>query len=201
MAYNQANHVYVRVMTGRPIVSESDYWNNVLKSRLARRRALVALGAGALSAALLAACGGGKEKPAGDSSSLVSKPVDTIKQAKRGGIYQSSRSNDLDHSDPFFTTQATPGTAEIYARLFRRAPGFLAPQPVEYIGDLGQSWEFSPDKLRLTVKLKNANWHNLPPVNGRALDTNDVVYTWGRLEAISANRGLLSNKISPTAPI
>lgn len=179
----------------------SNYWCNTIERRISRRRALAASGAGALGAGLLAACGGDGGKGDGAGAKLVSKPVDTIKQAKKGGIYYSSRSNDLDHSDPFFTTQATPGTAELYARLFRRAPGYLAPQPVEYIGDLAGSWEFSPDKLRLTVKLKNAHWHTLPPVNGRALEASDVVYTWGRLEAISANRGLLSNKISPAAPI
>lgn len=174
-------------------------WRNIERQRLSRRRALTAAGAAGAAALLLAACGGGKSGE--QVEGLVTKPVDTLKQARRGGVYLSSRSNDIDHSDPFFTTQGTPGTAELYARLFRRAPGYLAPQPVEYIGDLAESWEFSGDRLQLTVKLKNSRWHDIPPVSGRVLDAADVAYTWKRLEAISANRGILSNNISPAAPI
>jgi ABC-type transport system substrate-binding protein len=179
----------------------SNYWNSLLQRRAGRRRTIAAATATAAGALLLAACGGGDDDSGDAASGLVVKAVDTLKQAKRGGIYKSSRSNDIDHSDPFFTTQAAPGTAEVYARLFRRAPGHLAPQPVEYIGDLAESWEFSPDRQTLTVKLKQGHWHTIAPVNGRAVEAGDVVYTWGRLEAVSANRGLLSNKISPAAPI
>ncbi len=174
---------------------------DIQRRRLTRRRALAATGAGALGAAFLAACGGGDDRSDAEVASLVTKPADTIKQARKGGIYLSSRSNDLDHSDPFFTTQATPGTAELYARLFRRKPGYLDAQPVEFAGDLAESWEFSADRLQLTVKLKNARWHNIAPVNGRALDAQDIAFTWKRLEAISANRGILSNNVSPSAPI
>ncbi len=184
-------------------MSENTYWNSVLSYRVGRRRAIAGVAAGGAAALFLAACGSSNSKSSssGGGSALVAKAVDTIKQAKKGGVYKSSRRNDIDHSDPFFTTQAAPGTAEVYARLFRRAPGYLTSQPVDYIGDLADSWEFSPDKLQLTVKLKQGHWHNLPPVNGRAVEASDVVYTWGRLEAVSANRGLLSNKISPAAPI
>jgi ABC-type transport system substrate-binding protein len=180
---------------------ENTYWNAILRHRLHRRRAIASVAAGSATALFLAACGGGNSKSDGGGSKLVTKAADSLKQAKKGGVYKSSRSNDIDHSDPFFTTQAAPGTAEVYARLFRRAPGYLTSQPVEYIGDLAESWEFSPDKLNLTVKLKNGHWHTIAPVNGRAVEASDVVYTWGRLEAVSANRGLLSNKISPAAPI
>ena len=166
----------------------NSYWSKVTRTRIGRRRALIASGTAAAGAMLLAACGGSSDGKGDDrkTASLVTKPEDTIKQAKRGGIYKSSRSNDIDHSDPFFTTQAAPGTAEVYARLFRRAPGHLTSQPVEYIGDTAASWEFSPDKLRLTVKLKEGKWHTIAPVNGRTVDTADVVYTWGRLEAETA---------------
>ena len=206
------------------------YWDRVMRRRLSRRRALAAAGGSAVAAAFLAACGGDDdEEPAptgatgdpsptagatgangttgatgatGASTGLLTEPQDTTSNAVRGGIYLSSRSNDLDHSDPFFTTQGTPGTAEIYSRLFRRTPGYLSPQPVEYEGDLAESWEFSPDGLQLTVKLKpNAHWHDIEPVNGRALEASDIVYTWERLEADSPNRGLLSNNISSVAPI
>ena len=63
----------------------STYW----KSRISRRRALAATGAGALGAAFLAACGGsdsGDKKPAStDKSSIVPVPVETTDKAKQGG--------------------------------------------------------------------------------------------------------------------
>src|SRR4051794_23855905 len=63
------------------------YWSTLDTARITRRRALVATGAAALGAAFLGACGG-SDKPSGgsDSSSLVTKPVDTSKSAKRGGV-------------------------------------------------------------------------------------------------------------------
>jgi len=41
-------------------VNDSNYWHSILENRLARRRALASFAAGAVGAALLAACGGGE---------------------------------------------------------------------------------------------------------------------------------------------
>src|SRR5688572_2908270 len=64
-----------------------NYWAQTLERRISRRRALAATSATAAAAALLAACGGGggESEPAGDSSGLITQPVDTTNQAKRGG--------------------------------------------------------------------------------------------------------------------
>jgi peptide/nickel transport system substrate-binding protein len=180
----------------------TNYWTHTLRQRLSRRRAIASAGGAGLGAALLAACGGDGDSGGEQASGLLSKPVDTAKQAKKGGIYLSSRSNDIDHSDPHFTTQAAPGTALTFSRLFRRKPGYLEPQPVAFIGDLAESWEFSGDKRQLTVKLKtNAKWHNTAPVNGRNVDAQDIVYTFKRVSEVGANRSLLANSVSPSAPI
>src|SRR5688572_29319171 len=67
-------------------MSES-YWARVLNQRTSRRRALAATGGAAAAATLFAACGGsddgGNEEAA---NSVLTQPVDTTKQAKRGGI-------------------------------------------------------------------------------------------------------------------
>src|SRR5262245_11447410 len=64
------------------------YWQRFGDKRIGRRRALAIAGATAGGAALLAACGssgsGGSGKT-GDKSGLVTTPVDTTKEAKRGG--------------------------------------------------------------------------------------------------------------------
>src|SRR3954469_12897887 len=99
------------------------YWDTSIAKRLSRRNAL-ALSAGA---AFLVACGGGsgESKQPEQATGLVGKASDSIKQAKRGGIYLGSRSGDVDHSDPHVPTQQPPGTAMPYTRLFRRKPGYL----------------------------------------------------------------------------
>src|ERR1044071_8760471 len=116
------------------------YWTKALGRPVGRRRALGMASGAAAAAALLAACGssgsGKGGTGAGSAPSLVTQAVDTTKTGKRGGNYLSSRTSDIDQNDPHFTTQAAPGTAQTYSRLFRRKPGVLGPQPFEFIGDL-----------------------------------------------------------------
>src|SRR4051794_8217745 len=83
---------------------DGSYWSKALEARLGRRRVLAATGGGLAGAALLAACGGnddsgGKTK---DKSSLVSKPADDFKQAKRGGTLKSYHFSDVQGFDPGF---------------------------------------------------------------------------------------------------
>ena len=161
----------------------NSYWTKVTRTRIGRRRALMATGTAAAGAMLLAACGGGSNSKGDDrkTASLVTKPeTDQAGQARRH--LQASRSNEsttrtlLDHP-------AGARHGEVYARSFRRAPGLLTSQPVEYVGDTAASWELSPDKLTDDREAEGGKWHTIAPVNGRTVDTADVVYTWARLEA------------------
>jgi hypothetical protein len=61
------------------------YWRQVGETRLTRRRALAASAGASAAAALLAACGSdGKDDS--DKATLITKPVETTGQAKRGGV-------------------------------------------------------------------------------------------------------------------
>src|SRR5947209_8073756 len=79
------------------------YWSS-FNYKVGRRRALAATGGTALAAAVLAACGSSGSSCSGksggsDKSSLVTQPVDTTKQAVRGGILKDrapSEPNTLD---------------------------------------------------------------------------------------------------------
>jgi peptide/nickel transport system substrate-binding protein len=180
----------------------SSYWNQTLRQRLSRRRALAATGAGAAGAVLLAACGGDRDSEDGGTSSLLTKPQDVTSGAKKGGVMLFWRDREVDTSDPHATTRNAPGSISTYSRLVRRKPGYMAPQPVEFIGDLAESWEVSGDRLQLTFKLRpQAKWHNVSPVSGRAVDAQDIAYSWRRVAAVGANRSLLANSVSPSAPI
>src|SRR5262245_54686499 len=87
-------------------MSDSGYWSAVVENRLTRRRALGATGAALAGTALLAACGGGSSsKGSGPeaAASNLTQPVDTSKQAVRGGTIKDSRTVDISSFDPHNT--------------------------------------------------------------------------------------------------
>ena len=56
-------------------------------------------------------------------------------------------------------------------------------------GDLAESWEVSPDGLTITMKLRQGvKWHNKAPVNGRAVDADDVLVQLEPLRLDERNR-------------
>ena len=92
---------------------------------------------------------------------------------------------DVPHLDVHQTIQETltslgPGLA--YSRLLRLRPGPEAEQPNLLLEcDLCLSWKLTPDfayefQLRPDVK-----WQNIPPVNGRTLVAEDIVFSYERL--------------------
>jgi peptide/nickel transport system substrate-binding protein len=167
---------------------------------------LLALGGStAAAAALLAACGEGNSGGSGDGtdkSSLITKPEDTTKQAKRGGILKDRMATDAATMDPHgpIAPLNTPAR-HVYSTLVRQKAGFLGPNTTELSPDLAESWEVSPDGLTITMKLRNAKWHNKAPVNGRAFDSSDVAFSWNRYVTTAPLRGLVANSANPTAPI
>jgi peptide/nickel transport system substrate-binding protein len=183
---------------------QSNYWSNVLSRRTSRRRALAAVGGTAAAAAFLAACGGDDSGGGGESSGLVSKPVDTSKEAKRGG------------TSKWFLT-AEPAGFDLHvggapknnpknlavSNLVSAKPGYLTePDFSDYIPDIAQSWEWAPDGLSITFKIQpNAKWHNKPPINGRAFDMDDLMFSWSRFTTKGRDRGAVVNAANPDAPV
>ncbi len=166
---------------------------------------LVATGAGATAAAFLAACGGGDGagRKSGAGGDLLSEPKDTTKTAKRGGIMKDRIHGDVATFDPFTpnnTLNAIEGMTN--SSLVQFKPGYMKPSENELAPDLVESWEFSPDGLSVTMKVRSGvKFHNKPPVNGRALDIDDVVFSWKRFEAKSTSRAGVANSASPDAPV
>ncbi len=180
------------------------YWDHLVEQRISRRLGLIATGTGAAAAAFLAACGGGSESGrTKDESGNVTKPVDTTKQAKRGGTLQwftTSESASLDISTANLSNNDKSLLA--YNVLLQVKPGYLQSSDREVVGDLAESWEWSPDRLQLTLKMRpGVKWHNKAPVNGRAFDTDDVNYSWDRTTRLSGDRGQIANVVNPAAPI
>src|SRR5439155_15313913 len=124
------------------------------------------------AAALLAACGSGSKSSGGssskDKSNLISQPVDTLKQAKGGGVLKSRNFADpasLDVSTP--NNPITPFHDCVSNCLVAFEPGYMKPTENVVAPDLAESWETSPDGLTITLKLRQGvKWHNKAPVNG-----------------------------------
>jgi peptide/nickel transport system substrate-binding protein len=189
-----------------------NYWQSLVSQRLSRRRALVVAGGGS-AAAFLAACGGGSSggggkdaAPSGpkDASGLLAQVVDTSGSAVRGDTLKSLASADVTSFDPLtsqsFTTQVHAGF--LYSRILKVVPGFKGPSKRDLEGDLAESWEVSPDKLTITLKLrKNAKWDAQAPTSGRAVAADDIVWSWNRFAAASPYRADMSYKANPDAAI
>ncbi len=184
----------------------STYWQRILATRVRRRRALGAAGGLAAASALLAACGGGDSDGGGatrDGSGLLSKPADTSKQAKRGGVLRRNVTSEAPSLDPHQNfAPVVPFYETVMGRLVGFKPGILAAATEEVDGDLAESWELSPDKLQITFKLRpGTKWHPVAPVNGRAVDIDDVIFSWERFSTLGSQRGGLVNAVNPNAPI
>jgi peptide/nickel transport system substrate-binding protein len=182
---------------------ERSYWSNVMTQRLGRRRALAGAGATAAAAALLAACGGGGGESKGDSSSLVSNAADTTKQAKRGGIIKDRWSADTPSLEIAAAVAPVNTPAkQAYSTLVREKPGYLGPNTGELTSDIAESWEVSPDGLQITMKIRQGvKWHNKAPVNGRAMDIDDVLFSWTRFGQKSSQRTSTLNTLNPDSPV
>jgi peptide/nickel transport system substrate-binding protein len=182
---------------------ERNYWTNVLSGRIGRRRALAGVAAASGAAALLAACGGGGDSEQTDSSGLVAKPVDTFKEAKRGGIMRDRTTGDPNTLDIYAALNPlNPPTRLAYNTLVRFKPGHLEVTKYDLMPDLAESWETSSDGLQVTLKLRQGvKWHPKPPVNGRTLDADDILFTWQRFSTKSTARSGLVNSVNPDAPV
>jgi peptide/nickel transport system substrate-binding protein len=89
-----------------------------------------------------------------------------------------------------------------YSQFFRVTDGVAMNTDGTIEGDAAASWEMSADNLTLTIKLEpGAKFPDIEPVNGRVLDSDDVLFTWNRLLELGTQRAELANSINPAAPI
>jgi len=111
-----------------------------------------------------------------------------------GGILVRHQNSDPPSIDPYHTstTYMTFSMTYVYERLIQLpiGPGIDTTLDVRVPG-LAESWDISDDFLTYTFRLrKGVKWHNLPPVNGRELDAEDVKFTFDLFNSAgSVNRG------------
>lgn len=175
-------------------MGERNYWSRASRDGVSRRTVLRGAGmAGAgLAGAALVGCGGDKNNkaaPAAATSTVAAASTqaaaaDPFAGIKRGGILKGDLADDPVTIDPYanasFTAKGIAGYT--YSRLYRvAARGDKNPYAVGTEPDVAQSAE-STDGQNWTVRLKKGvKFHNVAPVNGRELTSEDVVFSWKRL--------------------
>jgi peptide/nickel transport system substrate-binding protein len=158
-------------------VIESNYWRRGT-ARLRRRHLLGAAGASAAAAAV-AACG---SKPAATPSGSPAAAQSGGGQPQPGGTVNVY----LPYNPPLdpqkVSAAAQQAVGGSYSRLFRfktsTDPKTITDHDLE--NDLALSIE-SPDAITWTVKLRpDAKFHNVAPVNGHAVEAEDIKATFTR---------------------
>src|SRR5438445_9680022 len=145
------------------------YWSRALNGRVSRRRALALTGATATAAALLAACGGGSSSggssggAAKKTSDLITEADDTSKTARHGGTSKWYSTTEPNHLDGIAQgqSQLNQFNGFAYSSLVANKAGVKQPSPYnEVVPNMAESWEFSPDRLQITFKLRQGvKWH------------------------------------------
>lgn len=191
------------------------YWSRMARGRVSRRRALTATGAGVFSAAFLAACGsdddsssgtgsgdtgsstgsatGGGGATGGQSSGLISSPVNTLSEAKAGGVIKDFYTADLTHMDALLSNSAsTVNLMSVFG--YPRLMKYQVVEPPEtndgskVEGEVMEDYEVSPDGLTYTFKLRqNMLWDRREPTNNRAIDVDDVLFSWKKFAEVNAS--------------
>jgi peptide/nickel transport system substrate-binding protein len=173
-------------------------WRGMSANRWSRRSVLrggAIAGAGIAGAALMG-CGGSDPAttpaptapPGGTTPPSGAQPTPTDPHAsiKRGGTYRNHITGDPPTIDPYgnlsFLTKGF--AAYVYSRLYRipAAPG-VNPTTLEPSEDLAASVE-TADGQTWIVKLKDGvTFHDIAPVSGREMTSEDVKFSWDRLTA------------------
>jgi peptide/nickel transport system substrate-binding protein len=135
------------------------------------RRDVLRLGGAALAGASLAPSVVGAQTP------------------KRGGTL-SIRTWDPPHFDPFQTISYKTHIALSFthSRLLKHKAGpSVVPGTFPLEGDLAESWT-QPNETTYVFKLrKGVKWHNKPPVNGREVTADDVVFSVNHFLTVKGN--------------
>lgn len=169
------------------MIAGQDYWHRCGWYARSRRRFLSAAVTSLGVLATAACAGGSNNKPSGTRTTAATPAVaaganaagsPAAKQPKRGGTFQHRVINRPYPGglDPHIQTSSNASTmGTFYQGLLGLNDRTFKVEPA-----VAQQWE-SPSPTELVFKLSpGIKWHNKPPVNGRVLTADDVVFSLNR---------------------
>lgn len=149
-------------------------YDRFLRQRLSRRRLLGAAGGTAVGAAgiALVGCGSSGSKSPGNGSTPNPNETPTT-----GGIYRTRQTNAFPSLSPFGPTAL--GSSLTFAFTTYDHLWYVPIDTGKYEKMLAKEIEFpDPDGTEVLVTLNPAVFHDKAPVNGRAVEGQDVVESW-----------------------
>ncbi len=173
-------------------MSEVNYWQRLGNRRTARRTLLVG-GAAFAAAASGMGCGSSNDKDAATTSSASPAAGGGTQQAaqpqgqpKMGGTLVAAMPKEPTNYDPHLQVDSSKvGFLNLTSNgLFRiKSKGVTDFQSLDMEPELLASMPETPDKTTMILKVRQGvKWHNLPPVNGRVFNAEDVKYNIERMK-------------------
>ena len=168
-----------------------NYW---LRRKLSRRTAIrgsALAGVGAASFALVG-CGDDDDDDDDDTNPTApsgqtpgASPTTAVKQPVPGGELTFQISSPPPSLDPYTQTSFVNAYMNglSYSKLYRFKAGVpeVSPADPSMETDLASAMPEQPNETTFVFKLKpNLKWHNVAPVNGRALTSEDIKYALDR---------------------
>lgn len=136
---------------------------------------------------------------------MLAQRQETTSSAKPGGTYLSHVSEEIGTLDALPAPNAAIArrmSGFVYSRLLKFKPGNMTAPVGEIEGDLAEAWEVAPDGMQITLRLRpDARLDPRAPTNGRAVDVEDVLFSWKKFTEVSGFRGDLHNGTNSGAPI
>jgi peptide/nickel transport system substrate-binding protein len=191
-------------------LERQNYWSR----RITRRGALAGVSAGGVGLAALGLVGCGDDDNGGNTKTIEQKQeevksilwqrTDTTAQAVPGSTYQGYTTADVTNLDPLaspsFTANVVGGY--VYPRLLQYKAGYRVPANGEVEASLAEKWE-QPEPTKLVLHLRpNAVWEDKAPTNKRAIDADDVLFSWKKFAALGASRkDLVKLSDNPNGPV
>ena len=131
---------------------------------------------------------------AGAAVGAIAHPVGSRAQAPKRGGTLTIRAWDPPHFDPYISISYK--TQVLYSfthsRLLKHKAGpSVTPGTFQIEGDLAESWSQPNDTTYVFNLRKGIRWHAKPPVNGRELTAEDVVYSIERFRSTPGNANAL----------
>ncbi len=144
---------------------------------------------GASSSGSTSGSTGSSSSGASGASSLIVEARDETSEAKSGGTFTRPNTTAATTADPHTRGNHTSLAQNLFSQLVRVKEGFLKNSDGTIVGDLVDSWELSPDKLTLTMKVNpEIAFANIAPVNGRIMDVDDIMFSWARYSEVGGRR-------------